>query len=121
MTYQTFNFPNLSPRAHRASIEYGNAFNAAKRSNYARRKAAIGTLRNCRELLSPTEIAILDMVAGRRASIIGVARYTSRPVEELWALYEGACEMLAIAFGYSNHFPQSENPRAGLGPADRRV
>jgi len=64
------------------------------------RKSALGTLRNCRELLTPEEDAILNMVAGRQASIIGVARSSARLIEDLWKLYDQACETLAVAFGY---------------------
>jgi hypothetical protein len=105
---QRFHVPDLSPRARRAALAYGQAFTTAKRSNYATRRTAIRTLQNCRELLSPDEIALLDMVAGRRALITGVAKQTSCSAKELWNIYEGACETLAIAFGYSNHTPKSE-------------
>jgi hypothetical protein len=107
VTDQSFYIPDLSRRGRMASLEYGQAYNAARRANYALRRNALKTLQNCRALLSPAEIAVLDMVAGRRASIIGVARQTSRPIEDLWELYNSACEKLAIAFGHSNYFPKS--------------
>jgi len=103
---ETFLVPNLSPRGRIASLEYGQAYNIAKRANYAMRRNALNTLQNCRALLSPAEIAVLDMVAGRRASIIGVARQSSRSLEDLWEIYNGACEKLAIAFGHNNYLPK---------------
>jgi hypothetical protein len=39
--------------------------------------------------------------------ITGVARQSSRSVEDLWEIYNGACEKLAIAFGFSNYFSES--------------
>jgi len=107
VTDQSFYIPALSRRGRMASLEYGQAYNVAKRANYALRRNALKALQDCRALLSPPEIAVLDMVAGRRASIIGVARQTSQSVEDLWELYNGACEKLAIAFGHNNYFPRS--------------
>jgi hypothetical protein len=71
----------------------------ARSVHYAHRAQAAQALAAARAMLTATEVAILDMMAARGASLNGIARQTRRSAEDLWDLYAGACDKLAAHFG----------------------
>lgn len=86
----------LSLIQQEASEAYRGAYEAARSERSAtRRLRGSETLRLAKAALTPMDIAILDMLAGKGVELRDLAQRTGRKPDQLWSLYQTATTNLA--------------------------